>query len=154
MQVAKDMVVAMHYTLVLENGEIADTSADREPLSFICGHSQIIPGLENELMGMSVGDKKTVKVAPKDAYGEYDESLLQRAPREQIPENIELKEGLVLRANSEDGQIMEFVVKSFDEKEVVFDLNHPLAGETLTFETEIMEVRAASSEEIDHGHVH
>ena len=154
MQIAKDMVVTMHYTLTLDNGQVVDTSADREPLSFLVGHDQIIPGLEIELIGLSTGDKKTVIVAAKDAYGEHDENLVETVERDKIPSNIELKEGLVLRANRENGEIMEFTVKSFDDENVVFDLNHPLAGETLTFNTEIMNVRQASNEEIAHGHVH
>ncbi|MBN2411751.1 peptidylprolyl isomerase [candidate division KSB1 bacterium] len=154
MQVEKDKVVAFHYKLTLDSGEIVDSSEDREPLNFLVGHGQIIPGLEKELIGMKVGEKKSVQVDSKDGYGERDEELLQIVDRDQIPENIELKEGLVLRANKDDGEIVEFTVQSFDEEKVVFDLNHPLAGETLNFDTEIINIRNATEEEISHGHVH
>ncbi len=154
MQVQKDMVVAFHYTLTLNSGQVVDSSADGEPLSFLVGHGQIIPGLEEQLLGLKVGDKKTVNVAPGDGYGERDEELVQVVDRAEIPEKIDLYEGLVLRANSPDGDNIEFTVKSFDEKEVVFDLNHPLAGEALNFDTEIMSIRNATKEEIEHGHVH
>ena len=154
MQIENNMVVAIHYTLTLEDGKVMDSSAGREPLNFIVGHHQIINGLENALMGLKVGDKKNVVVDPKAGYGERDEALEESVPLDKIPADIELKKGLVLHANQENGEVMEFPVKSFDDKNVVFDLNHPLAGETLTFETEIMEVRKATDEEIAHGHVH
>jgi len=154
MQVEKDKVVAFHYKLTLDSGEVVDSSEDREPLNFLVGYGQIIPGLEKELIGMKVGDKKTVKVESKEGYGERDEELMQIVERNQIPENIELKKGLVLRANKEDGDVVEFTVQSFDEEKVVFDLNHPLAGETLNFDTEIVNIRDASEQEREHKHVH
>ena len=154
MQVEKNMVVAFHYTLTLDSGEVVDSSEGREPLNFLVGYGQIIPGLEKELIGMKAGEKKAVKVESKEGYGERDEELVQTVPRDQIPDNIELTEGLVLRANKEDGDIIEFTVKSFDESKVVFDLNHPLAGETLNFDTEVVNIRDATEQEISHGHVH
>jgi len=154
MQVEKDKVVAFHYKLTLDSGQVVDSSEGREPLNFLVGYGQIIPGLEKELMGMQVGEEKSVRVDSKEGYGERDEQLIQVVSRDQIPENIELKEGLVLRANKEDGDIVEFTVKSFDEKEVVFDLNHPLAGETLNFETKVVDIRDATEQEIAHKHVH
>ncbi len=154
MQVEKDKVVAFHYKLTLDSGEVVDSSEDREPLNFLVGYQQIIPGLEKELLGMKVGEKKSVQVESNEGYGERDEELMQIVARDQIPENIELKEGLVLRANKEDGDVVEFTVQSFDEEKVIFDLNHPLAGETLNFETEIVNIRNATDKEISHGHVH
>ncbi len=154
MQVEKDKVVAIHYKLTLDSGEVVDSSEDREPLNFLVGHGQIIPGLEKELIGMKIGEKKSVQVDSKEGYGERDEELVQIVDRNQIPDNIELKEGLVLRANKDNGDIVEFTVQSFDEEKVVFDLNHPLAGETLNFDTEIITIRDATDEEISHGHVH
>ena len=154
MYIEKDKVVAIHYKLTLDSGEVVDTSEGREPLNFLVGYGQIIPGLEKELIGMKMGEEKSIKVDSKEGYGERDEKLVQIVSRDQIPENIELKEGLVLRANKDDGDIVEFTVKSFDEKEVVFDLNHPLAGEDLNFETKVVDIRDATEQEIAHKHVH
>jgi FKBP-type peptidyl-prolyl cis-trans isomerase SlyD len=154
MKVEKDKVVSLHYTLSLANGEIIDSSRGGEPFTFLVGHQQIIPGLEAGLMGMQEGEKKTVQVAAKDAYGERDENLVQTVDRSLIPETIELYEGLVLSGRSESGHEIEVVVKSFNDREVVLDMNHPLAGEDLTFDVEILEIRDATPEELAHGHAH
>ncbi|HHM24450.1 MAG TPA: peptidylprolyl isomerase [Bacteroidetes bacterium] len=154
MKVEKDKVVSLHYTLTLDSGEVVDSSREREPFTFLVGHGQIIPGLEEALMGMKVGDKKTVKIAPKDAYGERNEELVKSVDRSLIPENIELYEGLILTGQSETGEEIEVTVASFNDKEVVLDMNHPLAGQNLTFEVEIVDIRDATPEELAHGHAH
>jgi len=145
MQIAKDMVVSMHYTLTLDTGEVIDSSAGREPLQFIYGRGMIIPGLEKELLALKTGDKKTVTVQPDEGYGLVNEELIQ---------TLELKVGMALTGRNEQGQQFEVVVQSFTDAEVVIDMNHPLAGKVLNFETEIVAVREASAEELSHGHVH
>lgn len=154
MQIQNNHVVSMHYTLALESGETVDTSVEREPLQFLTGQQQIIPGLEREIMNLQPGDKKSVKVAPEDGYGLVNEDLTQTVGREQIPADVELKEGLALTGQNAEGQQFQVVVKSFNDAEVELDMNHPLAGETLHFDIEIIDVRPATPEEIDHGHVH
>ena len=154
MQIQNNHVVSMHYTLTLESGETVDSSAEREPLQFLTGQQQIIPGLEREILNLQPGDKKSVKVAPEDGYGLVNEELTQTVKREQIPADVELKEGLALTGQNADGQQFQVIVKSFNDAEVELDMNHPLAGETLHFDIEIIDVRPATPEEIDHGHVH
>jgi len=154
MQIAKDMVVSMHYTLTLDTGEVIDSSAGREPLQFIYGRGMIIPGLEKELLALKTGDKKTVTVQPDEGYGLVNEELIQTISREQLPPDLELKVGMALTGRNEQGQQFEVVVQSFTDAEVVIDMNHPLAGKVLNFETEIVAVREASAEELSHGHVH
>ncbi|MBU0711093.1 peptidylprolyl isomerase [bacterium] len=154
MQIAKDMVVAMHYTLTLDSGDVIDSSTDREPLQFIYGHGMIIPGLEKELSALKIGDKKSVTIQPEEGYGLVNEQLTQTVSREQLPSDLELKQGMSLTGCNEKGRQFEVNVKSFTDSDVVIDMNHPLAGKVLTFETEIVEIREASSEELDHGHVH
>jgi len=154
MQIKKDAVVSMHYTLTLDSGEIIDSSEGSEPLSFLCGHSQIIPGLENELIDMKIGDKKSVTIQPEDGYGSVNEQLYQVIARDEMPPDVEVKKGLVLTGQNDDGRQFEVVVKSYTDTEVVLDLNHPLAGEVLHFETEIVDIRLAEPEELDHGHAH
>ena len=154
MKVAKDKVVSFHYTLTLDSGDVLDTSLERDPLNFIVGHQQIVPGLEQALLGMGVGDKKAVTVKPADAYGDRDETMIMSVSRDRIPADVDLYEGLVLSGKNEDGMAIEGFVKSFDEKDVVIDFNHPLAGKILQFDTKIVDIREATSEELEHGHVH
>ena len=154
MQIAKDMLVSMHYTLTLDSGDVIDTSEGREPLQFIYGHGMIIPGLEKELLSLKTGDKKSVTVQPEEAYGPVNEQLLQTIGRDQLPPDLELKEGMALTGRNEQGQQFEVLIKSFTDSDVVIDMNHPLAGKGLNFETEIIEIRTANAEELDHGHVH
>ncbi|OQX83364.1 peptidylprolyl isomerase [candidate division KSB1 bacterium 4484_87] len=155
MQIANDKIVIMHYKLSLDSGEVLDSSFDRNsPFSFLAGHNQIIPGLEKSLMGMKAGDKKIVDVEPGDGYGERDEKLIQVVPRDQIPGDIELFEGKVLQAQGPQGIPLEVTVVGVTDQEVTIDMNHPLAGERLHFDVEIMEVRDATDEELEHGHSH
>ncbi|NOZ62064.1 MAG: peptidylprolyl isomerase [Calditrichaeota bacterium] len=155
MQIANDKVVTMHYKLSLDSGEVLDSSFDRDaPFSFLAGHDQIIPGLEKSLIGMKAGQKKMVEVEPSEGYGERDDNLVQVVPRNQIPEDIELFEGKVLQAQGPQGIPLEVTVKTITDNEVTIDMNHPLAGEKLHFDVEIMGVRDATAEELEHGHTH
>lgn len=155
MQVAVDKVVTMHYKLSLASGEVLDSSFERnEPFSFLAGHNQIIPGLEKSLMGMDVGDKKTISVEPNEAYGERDDELVQAVPRNQIPPEIDLQVGKILQAQGPQGIPIEVTIVGITDDEVTVDMNHPLAGETLNFDVEILDVRDATKEELEHGHSH
>ena len=154
MVIEKDKVVSFNYKLTLNTGEVVDSSEGREPLAFLVGAGQIIPGLETEMMGMQVGDEKEVKVEPEQAYGEKDERLVQSISRTQVPDSVDLELGLVLRGQSESGEVVEGKVVDLKENEVEIDFNHPLAGEPLNFDIEIVDIRDASPEEISHGHAH
>jgi FKBP-type peptidyl-prolyl cis-trans isomerase SlyD len=155
MTVEDGVVVSLDYTLRLDDGDVIDSSSGREPLVFMQGQGQIIPGLEKELYGMGEGDEKEVVVEAAEAYGEYDEEELQKVPRSIFPDNINLEEGLSLRMrDQQSGQLFDAVVDEVGPESVVLDLNHPLAGETLYFDVKVARVRAATEEERAHGHVH
>ncbi len=151
MSIENDKVVSMFYTLTDKaTGDLLDTNKQANPLEFLFGRGQIIPGLESELEGLSAGDKKQVEVLADQAYGKYDEKLLQTHSREQFA-GIELKEGMTLFGQGEDGGQVQVSVKSFNDSEVTVDFNHPLAGKDLNFEVEITEVREASEDELATG---
>ncbi len=154
MTIEKNKVVSFDYTLKLDSGEIADTSDGREPLNFLVGAGQIIPGLENEMIGMAVGDKKVVKVQPEDGYGKRNPAMVQSVPRENVPDSINVVVGEQLQGQSEDGHVVRGQIVEVNDNDIKIDFNHPLADEALTFDIEIVEIRDASAEEIDHGHVH
>ncbi|GAB2725487.1 FKBP-type peptidyl-prolyl cis-trans isomerase [Halomonas garicola] len=153
MQIAQNSVVAFHYTLTNDAGEVLDSSEGREPLTYLHGTGNIIPGLEKQLEGASPGEKLNVSVTPEEGYGEVQEQLMQEVPRDafQGVENVE--PGMQFQAQTEGGPLM-VTVKKVEGDTVVVDGNHPLAGQNLTFDVEISEVREASAEEIEHGHVH
>jgi|SRR5690606_30280599 len=155
MTVQDDMVVSLDYTLRLDDGEVIDSSDGREPLEYLQGHGQIIPGLENELYGMAVGEEKSVTVSPGDGYGDYDDSRLQQVPLDAFPEGMELEEGMSVRMrDSNSGQLFDAYIDEIGDDAVTLDFNHPLAGETLYFEVKIANLRQASPEELSHGHAH
>lgn len=153
MQIAQNSVVAFHYTLTNDSGEVLDSSEGREPLTYLHGGGNIIPGLEKELEGRSAGDKLNVNVSPEDGYGEVQEQLMQEVPRDAFQGVESVEPGMQFQAQTEGGPLM-VTVKKVDGDTVVVDGNHPLAGQQLTFDVEIAEVREASAEEIEHGHVH
>jgi FKBP-type peptidyl-prolyl cis-trans isomerase SlyD len=150
--IAKDQVVSFHYTLTDEQGTVIDKSED-QPLVYLHGASNIIPGLENALVGKVVGDKLTVTVQPADGYGEYQPEMVQDVPRNlfQGVDNIEI--GMQFQAQADDGMQV-VTVKDVTDEAVIVDGNHPLAGKTLNFDVEIVEIRDASAEELQHGHAH
>jgi FKBP-type peptidyl-prolyl cis-trans isomerase SlyD len=153
--VADDIVVRLDYTLRLDDGEVIDASTEEEPLEFVQGAGEIIPGLEQALYGMSVGDKKKLVIDPDEAYGDVDEDAFQLVPHDLFPEDTEIEEGMALRLiNSETGEPVDAYVAEVLDEGVVLDFNHPLAGETLHFDVRIAGLRRATSEEIAHGHVH
>lgn len=126
-----------------ESNEVVDENVGGEPLEFLMGASQVIVGLEKGLEGMSEGESKEIVVSPEDAYGEYRIDFLQEVPREQF-EGIDLKEGMTLFGHGEDGRSVQVIVKSFNDKSVMIDYNHPLAGATLVFDVTIKGIREAT----------
>lgn len=153
MQISQNAVVSIHYTLTGDDGKTIDSSDGGEPLAYLHGNGQLIPGLERELEGKSAGDKLSVKIAPADGYGEYEKDLVQQVPRRALKGVGDLRVGLQLQAQSEHGTTVVRVTNMVGDM-VTLDGNHPLAGQNLNFEVEIAEVREATEEELDHGHVH
>ncbi|TDL81771.1 peptidylprolyl isomerase [Palleronia sediminis] len=140
-QVKAGDTVRMHYEGKLDDGTPFDSSAGRDPLEFTVGSGQIIPGLDQAVAGMEVGEKKTVTVAPQDAYGERDPQRVQAVPREQIPDHIPTDPGTQLQLQTPEGQTVPVTVAGATEQEVMLDANHPLAGQNLTFDVELVEIR-------------
>jgi FKBP-type peptidyl-prolyl cis-trans isomerase SlyD len=153
LKIEDGQVVSMDYTLHVE-GEVVDTSNGREPLEFIQGTGNIIPGLERELYGMVVGDSKKVSVAPADAYGELDPEAYADVPRAEFPDNIPLEKGIEIQVRDESNHPMSARIDTVTDEIVKLDFNHPLAGKTLDFNVLIVALRGASPVELDHGHVH
>lgn len=153
MKISKDKVVSIHYTLTNDAGEVVDSSVQRgEPLQYIQGHRNLIPGMENGLEGHEKGDKFVIDVEPKDGYGEKRPELIQQVPKQQFGEQ-EVGVGMQFNAQTEQGPVMVTITDVNDEF-VTVDANHALAGENLHFDVEVMEVREATESEIAHGHVH
>jgi FKBP-type peptidyl-prolyl cis-trans isomerase SlyD len=143
----------MNYTLRDESGATIETSQGREPLTYLHGFGQLIPGLEKTLDGSQAGLLTTVTILPRDAYGEKDPQAVIHAARGDFPDGLGLEPGVEVQADTPDGPIT-FIVVSIDGDDVVLDANHPLAGKALTFDVEVLEVREATPDELAHGHVH
>jgi FKBP-type peptidyl-prolyl cis-trans isomerase SlyD len=152
--VVDGLVVSLDYTLRLDDGQVLDTSAGKDPLEFLQGSGQIIPGLESALYGLAVGDEKEVEVAPAEGYGNRNPDAYETVPRDAFPADITLTEGLGLHLRDESGREVVAYIAEIRPSDVLLDLNHPLAGETLLFEVKIADLRPATSEELTHGHAH
>lgn len=155
MKIQQNSVVTMHYTLTTNQGDTIDSSVGAEPLAFIQGVGMLIPGLEKQLEGQEVGFKEKISVVAKEAYGERNEEAMYTLPKSgyKSENGEELVVGMEVQLESENGPVMAFV-SEIKENEVVVDLNHPLAGMDLNFEVEVLGVREAEREELEHGHVH
>ena len=154
MKVEKGSVVSVDYELHLGDGKLVDSSEPGAPLSYLHGEGQIVPGLESALEGLSAGDARRVVVAPAEGYGEHDARGVQEVPRDAFPSGVEPQVGMELVAQGPQGEAVPFVVREVKPETVVIDLNHPLAGKTLHFAVTVRDVRAATAEELEHGHVH
>ena len=143
-------VVSVHYRGTLtKNGDEFDNSKGRGPLTFMMGSKQMIPGFEAALMGKNSGDKFTFNLSPEQAYGERNPKAVQSVPLSQVPEGIEVGDRLTLQ--TPEGQVIPLLVSDKDEESVTLDMNHELAGEHLTFDVEIIDVRDANDEEVSRG---
>lgn len=152
MKIEKDRVVRFHYSVAESGQEALETSKDREPLAILIGHGNIIPGLENALDGHEAGDSFGVDVAAADAYGERRDGLSQRVPKKHFG-GQRLEPGMQVVLNTNFGP-RAVTIEKVGMSVVDVDLNHPMAGKDLHFDIEIVEVREASAEELEHGHVH
>ncbi|MGY3439156.1 MULTISPECIES: FKBP-type peptidyl-prolyl cis-trans isomerase [unclassified Marinovum] len=142
-QVKSGDTVAIHYTGTLADGATFDSSQGRDPLEFTVGSGQIIPGLDKAIPGMVVGDKKVVEIAADEAYGQPDPNARQAVPRAEIPDDIPLDLGTQLQVQTPTGQAMQVVVVEVTDEQVTLDANHPLAGKDLTFDIELVDIKAA-----------
>ena len=132
--------VKVHYTGKLENGEVFDSSKDREPLMFVIGEGNVIPGFENGVLGMEEGDSKNISLAPEEAYGERRKELVVEIEKGQFPENITPSVGLQLQMTQQNGDPIHVVITAIHEERVTLDANHPLAGKTLFFDIQLVEI--------------
>lgn len=151
MKITQDKVVDLEYVLRV-GGEVVDQSEPGEPLTYLHGHNNIIPGLEKALEGKSVGDSMSVTVPPEEGYGERDDENVQLLPREDFEDEVEV--GGQYYAQSEDGSVTPFTIVGIEGGQVRVDFNPPLAGETLDFQVSVRGVRDASPDELEHGHPH
>ena len=152
--IAKDTVVSIHYTLKGDDGKVLDSSEGQEPLFYLHGHGQIVPGLEKELNGKAPGAKLTVKVSPDEGYGAYDPKLSSLVDKKQFPKGAKFENGALYEFTNSQGQPVVVQITEVHDEQVKVDANHPLAGKTLHFDVTVVEVRDASKEELEHGHVH
>lgn len=151
MNITRDKVVDLDYKLTVHN-EVIDQSEPGEPLVYLHGHSNIIPGLERALEGKTTGDSLQVTVSPEEGYGPRDPEAIELLSREDFDDDIEI--GSTYYAEAEDGSIIPFTVIGLEGQQVKVDFNPPLAGETLNFDVKVLGVRDATPEELDHGHAH
>jgi len=132
--------VKIHYTGTLDDGSQFDSSEGREPLAFTLGSGQVIPGFDDAVSGMAVGEKKTVRLEATQAYGERHEEMVQQVPKSALPADMEVELGMPLQAHGPDGQVMNLVVTGLSEESIQVDGNHPLAGKALTFAIELVSI--------------
>jgi len=154
LMIGKHSVVSIHYTLKDDEGEVMDSSDGREPLAYLHGANNLIPGLESELQGKTSGASFQVTIEPKDAYGELSEELVQTISKEMFQGAEEITPGMTFIAQGEGGQQRQVRVVEVEGDDVKIDANHPMAGKTLHFDVEVVEVREATPQELEHGHVH
>jgi len=153
MKISNNAVVTIDYTLKNTNGETLDSSEGADPLDYLHGAGNIIPGLEKSLEGKETGDDVSAVVSPEEGYGLRDDALMQSVPRSAFGDVKDIQVGMRFTAQTDQGPVS-VAIAAVDEENVVVDRNHPLAGQELHFEVSVTNVRAATAEEIDHGHVH
>ncbi|WP_217533363.1 peptidylprolyl isomerase [Vibrio metschnikovii] len=153
MKIEKNVVVSIAYQVKMEDGVVVDQSTVEAPLEYLHGHNNLITGLERELEGKVIGDKFSATIAPEDAYGEHSDALVQRVPADVFQGVDELEVGMRFLADTDQGPIP-VEITEVDGDEVVVDGNHMLAGQTLTFDVEVIALREATAEELEHGHIH
>lgn len=153
MHVANNMAVSIHYTLFNDDGDVIDSSVGHDALVYLHGQGNIISGLEQALQGKSIGDKLNVRIDPEDAYGGFMEERVQVIPRSMFEGVDDLEVGMQFHADVSSGPGVVSIV-AIDGDDITIDGNHPLAGQALTFDVEIVDIRPASGEEIAHGHIH
>jgi FKBP-type peptidyl-prolyl cis-trans isomerase SlyD len=152
-EIAADRVVLIHYTLKNDAGNVIDSSAGGEPLAYIQGHGNLVAGLEKALDGKQDGSNVSVSVTPEEGYGKHDPNLIQRVPKRTLQGSGDVKKGMQFQARTDDGMRL-FTVTAVIGDMVTLDGNHPLSDKTLHFDVQVVGVREATAEELEHGHVH
>ena len=147
MTVKKGDVVTVHYTGTLDDGTVFDSSEGKDPLKFEVGAGHVIKGFDAGVVGMKVNDEKELKIKPEEAYGTPNEKLHQKVPKDRLPQDREVKEGMMMLVGLQDGRQLPAKVLKVEEKEVTIDLNHPLAGKTLNFKVKLVEIGDKETEE-------
>lgn len=140
-KVDQNDTVKVHYTGKLTDGQVFDSSQDREPLEFTIGQGQIIPGFENAVIGMEEKESKTVTIPEAEAYGERNDQLMQEVPKDNLPEDLKPEEGMELTATNQQGQQIPVTVAQVGDESITIDANHPLAGKDLVFDIELVEIK-------------
>jgi FKBP-type peptidyl-prolyl cis-trans isomerase SlyD len=154
MKISDDCVVSIHYTLTNTEGQTLDSSEGRDPLNYLHGRGGLIPGLERELDGREVGDTFDAVIQPEDAYGHPHPDLIQEVPLEALAQIDNLRVGMQLQSQGQDGRVQVLVVDAISDDTATLNANHALAGEVLHFAVSVEEVREATEEELQHGHAH
>ncbi|MEL7536485.1 MAG: peptidylprolyl isomerase [Pseudomonadota bacterium] len=139
-QATSGQTVRIHYTGRFENGDVFDSSLEREPLAFTLGSGQVIPGMDEAVTGMAVGDKQSVSIAPENGYGVRDERLIQEVPNDALPDDLAPAVGMQLQSQTPSGQVMQLVVVEVGANSITVDANHPLAGKVLEFDIELVAI--------------
>ena len=152
-KVEDGVVVSMEYTLHVD-GELLDSSDEQGPLQFLVGYGNIIPGLEEEMRGMKIGDSKDVVVEPENGYGEFDSEAFMKVPRTDFPKDMPMEVDTELTVRDEEGNSRYARVDSIEDDNVTLNFNHPLAGDELRFHVKVVALRDPTEEELEHGHVH
>ncbi len=153
-EIADGKVVTIHYTLTLSDGRVVDSSSGGEPLTYLHGAGNIVPGLERELSGKNQGDQLQVEVQPGEAYGDYDAAGNHKLPRKAFPADAQLRPGMGFHAEDDQGTVVPMWITGVADDEITVTSNHPLAGQVLNFAVEVVNIRDATAEEKDHGHPH
>lgn len=151
--VADDVVVSLDYKLTVDQ-EVVDSSEGDDPIEFLQGHGQIIPGLERALYGMKIGEEKTVTIQPTEGYGDIEKDAFIQIPRSEFPADIPAQVGISIQMQDEHGEILDARIFEVSDDTLTLDFNHPLAGKTLHFKVSVVDLRQATAEELEHGHVH
>jgi len=154
MSIKDNSAVSFHYSLTDDEGQQLDSSAGKEPLAYLHGAGNIIPGLENALTGKAVGDSMTVAVSAAEGYGEVQQELIQDVPRTSFQGVEQIEVGMQFEAQTGQGGTVPVTVTAVTDETVTVDGNHPLSGKNLSFDVSIEAVRDATAEELEHGHVH
>jgi FKBP-type peptidyl-prolyl cis-trans isomerase SlyD len=154
MTITNDSAVEIHFTITDKNGQTLDSTRDHHPAAFLYGQNQMLPGVEKALDGKSAGDKVTADLKADDAFGPRNEQLIQQTTIDQFGDQSQVKEGVRFETRTEEGGVMIATIVKVEGPSVTLDMNHPLAGEDLIFDIEVISVRLATADELSHGHMH
>ncbi len=154
MAIGVNKVVTLNYKLSDDRGNLIQITKENEPFIYLSGNNQILTKLEEAVNEMLIGSKKSIAIDSTDAYGDYDEKAVQQVKKQEFPEGANLEAGMEYMAHTPDGKPVPFVIKEVKDDDITIDFNHPLAGRNLNFDVELVDVRDATEEELQHGHAH